>query len=448
LKHLLDLAVQNNPEGAAAQARVEAARGKLIQAGLCPNPVVALSLDEFGGRHNAAGFLGTTISQEIVTAGKLRLAQAAAAQGVAAADWQAVTRWWSVATRVRLAYYECLTAQREVLTAEEAVKVAQVGLDAALKLQQAGSGTEPDVLRARVEVYQSHIRLDTARQRLEAAGKLLAAAVGVPTLASCPCGDDLEAIPPVYDWPTLTNTVLVHSSEVQETLALILQAEQQLRLARAQRYPNLMLALRPMYVFPEQTAEGYVQIGAPLPIFNRNQGNILSAEADLARTRAEARLTELRLLERLTVFYQRYQTARRQTEQYQKEILPAARESLRLVRLGYERGDPKYDYTTLLDAQRTIVAARLAQVQALGELWRAVAEIEGLLQCDVQVSGGGAPRSCAHCPRLLFSIWEREQAEPGHIEHSEERRQAINSEEGEKTPRWQANAVIGLGGVR
>ena len=45
-------------------------------------------------------------------------------------------------------------------------------------------------------------------------------------------------------------------------------------------------------------------------------------------------------------------------------------------------GDPKYDYVTLLAAQRTLAAAKTAYAQALGDLAKAVAEVEGLLQAD------------------------------------------------------------------
>jgi len=59
-----------------------------------------------------------------------------------------------------------------------------------------------------------------------------------------------------------------------------------------------------------------------------------------------------------------------------------ATEALRLLRLGYEKGDPKYDYTSLLQAQRTLVQSQLAHVQARGDLWRAISEVAGLLQSD------------------------------------------------------------------
>src|SRR5207244_12553684 len=112
----------------------------------------------------------------------------------------------------------------------------------------------------------------------------------------------------------------------------------------------------------------------------RNQGNILAARPDVARTEEQVRQVELRLTERLAAAYQRYQAAREQREAYEKRILPRARESLRLVTIGYERGDPKYDFTALLQAQQTLAQVRLTYVESLGEMWKAISELSGLLQ--------------------------------------------------------------------
>ena len=65
---------------------------------------------------------------------------------------------------------------------------------------------------------------------------------------------------------------------------------------------------------------------------------------------------------------------------YRLRILPKARESLDLVRVGYQNGDPKYNFTALLQAQQILFQAELSYVQALSDLWRAVADLEGLLQ--------------------------------------------------------------------
>jgi cobalt-zinc-cadmium efflux system outer membrane protein len=380
LQRLLDLAAENSPELAAARARTDAARGQMIQAGLYPNPVAAPGVEELGNKEGSAGTPGIALEQEIVTAGKLRLARAAASYGLVAADWQATTRWFEVATKVRQAYYELLASRRAVETTRDAVRISQEGLEAARKLEKAGVRARPDVLRAQVEFDRDRIRLVQAEQDEQAARKLLAAAVGLPSLPPGPLEGTLDGAAPAYKYQTALETVLVRSSEVQAAQAEIRKAEQLFFRAQAERIPNVRIGVRPGYSDVDKTALVNVSASVALPLFNRNQGNILSAEADLRRAIAAARTVELRLTERLATAFQRFDTAREQVEIYEKQILPNAGEALRLIRIGYENGDPKYDYTALLEAQRTLTQSQLLQVQARGELWRAASEIAGLLQ--------------------------------------------------------------------
>ncbi len=382
LERLLALALENSPYLAGARGRAEAARGRLIQAGLYPNPTVGWQGDEIRLSGKSGGEQGPFVAQEVVTGGKLRLARGAAAQGVRALDWQAIGRWYEVTTRVRSAYYELLTAQREVREVEQIARQIEENVSTAEKLSTSGTVLPSDVLRFRVELKQTQNRLGTARQREEAARQMLGAAIGLPQLAPLPVQGMLEGQAPVYDPQTVQASVLTRHSEVQEAQAMIWQSQRQLALARAQVVPNVEVRLRPAYDFFDQTGMLFVEAGAPLPVFNRNQGNIVAAQADLARSVAEARQVEVRLSERLATAFQRYENARRQVRLNEDEILPEAARALEQVRRLYEaKGERFFD---VLDAQRTLSQARLDYVQALGELWKAVGEIEGLLQQEPQ----------------------------------------------------------------
>src|SRR5262249_17761458 len=63
LRDLVELAVQNHPDLAIAQARVEMARGQMVQAGLYPNPRVWMDLDALGTRGHGWGDPGAMINQ-------------------------------------------------------------------------------------------------------------------------------------------------------------------------------------------------------------------------------------------------------------------------------------------------------------------------------------------------------------------------------------------------
>ncbi len=385
LDDLLTLATSRHPELRSARARVEAAQGALIQAGLYPNPMIGPAFKEIGHRDNAWGEIGVELSQTIVTAGKLELARAAAAHGVTAADWQAHTQWFMVVTRVRLAYVELLAAQRERDTIIDIERAAKDILQAAQTLEKAGAGNRPDVIRAEVELQQQTLRKAVADSKVEAAQRALAAAVGVPDVELSALRGDLAKAPPAYAWNTLIDWTLQASAELQEARAMVAQREALLQRARAEVTPDINLKAMPVYSNPERQWKGELMVIAAVPIRNRNEGNILAAKAEVAKVRADEEATALRLRERLAAVYQRFQAAQVQVDAYGKKkvgIVDKARESLKLVEVGYRGGDAKYGYTALLQAQQVLFAAQLAEVQALAEWQRAAAELAGIAQLD------------------------------------------------------------------
>lgn len=382
LTEVLQLTLQNQPELRIALQRVEAARGRMIQAGLYPNPTLGWRSSDMGHNRDHAGEQGPILYQTLVPLKKLQLSRAAAAYGVQAFDWQAITRWYDVAARVRSAFYAVLAAQLEVQTFDEIVRISQEVLDNARKLERAGAGNRPDVLRALVELEQNRVQLQVSRRNLEAARRVLAAAVGADFVACASLQGDLEVPPPQFEWKALVDITLGRSSEVQEAYALVLQAEKQAQRARAENLPDWQMVLRAYHHFPDRDNRFYVEAGPVWPLLNQNQGNIRAADADVARARAEVRRVELSLVERLALAFQRYQVGLEQADSYRRDVLPNAREALRLVELGFRSGDPKYDYTAVLQAQQIFYRARLIYVQALGAQWRAVADLLGLLQIE------------------------------------------------------------------
>jgi cobalt-zinc-cadmium efflux system outer membrane protein len=394
LQQLLDKTLAANPELASSKAKAESARGQLVQAGLYPNPTVGWRTEELSLNKSGGGQQGPYVNQEIVTAGKLHIAQAAAVHGVTAADWHAVTKWYEVSTKVRVAYYDLLAAERELVVIKEIEQLAKEGLEKADKLQQDGSVLSFDVKKAQVELTLSQGKRVAAEQRIEGNKKKLAAIVGVPKQAITSVSGKLEACPTAYEWTKVLETALTRSSEIQEAQSLISQAQEHVRLAEAQVTPNLQLQARPVYDFPDRNVMLFVEAGVNLPLFNRNQGNIMSAMAEVARTDAELRQTESRLAERLAESYRRFENAKRQSEILEKAVKDAE-ESLKLVREGNVLDRRVARYMDVLDALRLLSQVRLELVEMQGEVWKAKSEIEGILQAEappVPVPGEeGAP---------------------------------------------------------
>jgi cobalt-zinc-cadmium efflux system outer membrane protein len=198
---------------------------------------------------------------------------------------------------------------------------------------------------------------------------------------------ELERTPPAYDWTLMLRCLRDGSADLLEARALVAQQEKLLAKAKADARPNIELTAIPFYASYAKEMRAGAIVTAPIPIFDRNQGNIHAAKAELAHAWAAEEQLELKLTERLTGAYQRYQSARQQAQAYRDVILPNARESLKLVEAGYKGGDKKYDYTAVLQAQQVLFQAQLAETQAMGDLWRGVVEIAWILQQDNLYAG-------------------------------------------------------------
>jgi cobalt-zinc-cadmium efflux system outer membrane protein len=129
-----------------------------------------------------------------------------------------------------------------------------------------------------------------------------------------------------------------------------------------------------------------IAVGVPLQIFDRNQGNIAKAHAELAAARREVRRVELSLQDRLAEVFRQYVNARKQAAQYKTRILPDAQSSLELIREGYQQGE--FGYLELLTAQRTYFRVNLAHLESLRRLWTGAVQIEGLLLTGALESPG------------------------------------------------------------
>ncbi|HEX5471874.1 MAG TPA: TolC family protein, partial [Lacipirellulaceae bacterium] len=122
------LAIAHHPALREAAAQVSAAQGKWVQVGLRPNPTIGYSGEEIGD-DGKAGQQGGFISQEIVTAGKLRLNRDVALHEQQLAEQRVARTRLQVVTTVRKYYIEALVAEREVALATQLSDIARRSVD-------------------------------------------------------------------------------------------------------------------------------------------------------------------------------------------------------------------------------------------------------------------------------------------------------------------------------
>jgi outer membrane protein, heavy metal efflux system len=379
LPELEQIALQNNPTLSLARARIEAARGQWLQGGLYPNPTVGYSGEEMGDE-GTSGKQGGVIGQEIVTAGKLRLNRAVACQEIAKLQQEAAAQQFRVLTDVRTHFYETLVDQRKIELIEQLVKIGEEGVRTAEALFQAKEASRVDLLQAQVEVDSTRILLFNARRDYEASWRMLSAVLGCPQMQMARLSGNVEDFGPMILWEDAIRRLLVESPELAAARAEVPRSRCALERACAERISNITFETSVHQDNVTDSMIAAVQLEMPLQIFNRNQGNIVTANSELIAAHRNMERVQLELQARLATIYDRYASSRGQVEQYRSSIIPNAKESLELIAVGYQQGE--FGYLSLLTAQRTYFRSNLAYIEAIKELKLATAEIEGLLLKD------------------------------------------------------------------
>ena len=221
----------------------------------------------------------------------------------------------------------------------------------------------------RVELALAGRELATTRKRLASLwgnpGPRFERAEGsLDILPSLPALDDLNSR--LATSPSLLRARI----EVDHRLALA-------EVERSQRIPNLTVSLgakRREELGRNQTILG---VSIPLPIFNRNQGNLLEALRRIDKARDELSTAEVRLFNELAQAHERLSTAHQEVALLQRDILPGAQSAFDAATRGFELG--KFSFLEVLDAQRTLFQAKSQYLHALSEAHQSAAEIERIL---------------------------------------------------------------------
>ncbi len=370
------IAFQNNPALATAAAQMEAARGRQIQSRLFPNPVAGYHGTEIGNR-GTSGQQGGFVSQRFVTGGKLRLDHAIAGKEVDEASLLLEAQHRRVLSDVRVRFYEALVAQRQYDLTEDLARIGDEMVQATRTLLRGRLATENDLLQAQIKADETHILFENARNESMETWRRLAAVAGVPTMQIGPLVGAVDSELPKFEWDRCYQRVVDNNPELHAARTRVERASIVLRRAKRERIPNVDLSVSVRHHNITDSDVANAQLGIPIPIFDRNQGNIRAAEAQWVAACNNVKRLELDLQDRLAVAFRRYSNARQQVERYSQSMVPRAKRSLELVSDGYEKGQVKY--VTLLIAQQTNLQVNLAYLDSLRMFWSSATAIEGQL---------------------------------------------------------------------
>jgi len=381
LRDAIELALRHNPDLAAFDKETRALGGVIMQAGLLPNPLLEINSEDIGTRPNSPGarFVSIRISQLIEMGGKRTARINSASLGQERAEQDFETRRLDLIAQVANVFTDVLAGQQRLQLANESLNLAQTVVDTVAKRVFSGKVPPIEETRAKVAFATTRIEFEQARQNLETARKQLTLLWGEPIPGFERVLGDLESFVTIPDFDILAESLHSNPAALSSRLNLA-QRKAMLVLQKTQRIPDITLNAgirRFMTTEHRQDTTALIGLSVPLPLFNRNQGNILEAHERVDKAEDEWAATDLRLRALLVQAYEALIAAHNQINMLREEILPGAKEASVTARRGYELG--RFGFLEMLDAQRTLFQNQTLYLQALANYQRLVNEIERLI---------------------------------------------------------------------
>ncbi len=378
LRELVALGIQHHPQLQRARLEVGVAQGNRLQAGLYPNPELYGDFGELGDRQGRGGINAfPVISQEIVTAHKLKLDQAIVDGTVNQANLAVTEQTFAVVADIRKKFFEYLTVQERLKVLAKLRSLATKSYRYTEQLEKAKQTSKLDVVQLRVDRNRVAARYDSTQARRRATWRELTAIVGVPHLPIADVRGTLEYPLPNYDLKAALQYAMNRHPQVLAAHVGVTKAQVVLRRASVQKIPNVTVGAGYVRQNQNKSDDWLIRFSVPLPVFDRNQGNVLAAQAALAQAHAEVRQAQNDIARKVANAFAVYQSERKRAERYREDILEDAERAYKLALAGFQGGE--FGYLRVLAAQRALAEARLEYLESLSKAWQAASDISGLL---------------------------------------------------------------------
>lgn len=373
LQSALLLALGANAELSAARQEVDVVDASVLQAGVRPNPEVSMLVE---GARSDTRTSTLQLNQAIELGGKRAARIAAAERGRDAATADLNIKRAEIRAAVIAAFFDVLTAQERVRLANASATLAQRGTSIASRRVTAGKASPVEETKARIAEANVSLELNQAKSDLTNSRKRLAATWGNPLPRFERADGQFDLLP---EFPVLTDMDLrlANAPALSRARFEVERRDALAQLERSRRVPDVIVSLGVKRSDELGRNQAVVGLSVPLPLFDRNQGNVLETMRRADKARFELTATQVRLDSDLAQARERLNAARQDAELLQRDILPGSQSAYDAATKGFEFG--KFDFLDVLDAQRTLLQAKSQYLRALSEAHRAAAEIERIL---------------------------------------------------------------------
>jgi cobalt-zinc-cadmium efflux system outer membrane protein len=376
----LQRAIAVDPQLSLNSTIAEAAEGQIEQADLRPNPVVGAEMENIFGSGPFRDVQGMDVTlgvtQLIETAGKRTKRTELARTERALVDWKRELRLAAVESEVRTSFVDVLIAQETLKLREEQLTLAERGREETERLVEAARSNQVELTRAELAVRRQQFAIDQAERGLKAARARLASFWGEPTDTDFAVTGSVAVDPELPELIELI-ALLPQTAHLGQYEGHRRNREAALTLEQARAKPDFEVFGGGRY-FNESSGDAAFVVGVeiPWPLFDKNQGNIRTARAQVRAVEYEKAATQRELVVAVNDAYQRLVAAHAEAQSVKGDLLPAAAQTLDETEEGYERG--QFTLLSVIESRSTLFEIRETYLDALSRYASAQAQIEAL----------------------------------------------------------------------
>ena len=387
LTRALTLALVRNPELAAFSWETRARQEMVQQAKLLPNPVIGVVVENILGDGESRGVQAadTTLqlSQLIELGGKRVSRQQIASLERDLAGWDYETTRLDIIAATNKAFFALLTAQERLQLGRENLELAEKVFSTAKLRVEAGKASPLEESRALVMVNKSRIALNKIKRKLATARYQLSSTWGAHQPHFTKVVGDREEI---REPQTLTSIEkwLGQNPEIARQQTEIDLQNARLNSAKAAGTPDMTVGGG---IKRHESNDNYTflfGVSMALPVFDRNQGGIRAALADVSVKESQQQSVKLELETALSQSHEAFQAAYAEVNSLQKQILPIAKKTFESINYGYRQG--QFKFLDVLDAQRTLIELKEQLINTIQEYHNQRINIERLISQELALA--------------------------------------------------------------
>lgn len=379
LNDAIIIGLRNNPSLKSRKLEISAFQATALQAGLYPNPVVGIELENFLGSDDVGGFNASentfSITQDFVLGGRLSKAEKFQLINSNVAKWELEKERVNLISEIRKSFTLISSFQHQNELNKKLLKISKDFLMNIKRRIEAGKVSPAEASRASLVTTALEIQIQNTAMQLASEEARLKSMLGKPTMQFttveniCNLRFDIPKLDTLRELIFNSPSLAQYKTEMQRVKAAI-------ELEKAKVIPDLSLSLGIRRL--NETSDNAFVLGAsiPLPLFDDNSGNIQEAMIREEQVKHEFGGAINSAEAKLKLLYNNIKALGMMIERLVKESIPHAKDAFKIINEGNLAG--RFTILDVLDVQRSLFELESQYVNTIAEYNRNIIELESM----------------------------------------------------------------------